>query len=203
MEITSEEQLRQIVGHPSEMVAKKVASSLAQVHIDWLTATPMLFLATSDADGRVDVSPKGDPAGKVVHVIDETTIAIPERPGNRRVDGYVNILANPHVGTIMVIPGRADTLRVNGSARIVDDGDYFDDLAVRGRRPILAVEIDVEEVFFHCSKAFLRSDMWRPEKWQPDALPTPAKIFKTVMPSLDEAALEEEFKEENVREWLY
>ncbi|MGV9711724.1 MSMEG_1061 family FMN-dependent PPOX-type flavoprotein [Gordonia sp. NPDC003424] len=203
MEITSEARLREIVGHPSESIRRKVASSLQPVHVDWLAATPMLFLATSDSQGRVDVSPKGDPAGKVVHVIDIATIAIPDRPGNRRVDGYVNILANPHVGTIMVIPGRADTLRVNGSARIVDDADYFDDLAVRGRRPILAVEVDIDEVFFHCSRAFLRSDLWRPETWHPDALPSPAKLLASVMPELDEAALEKEFAEDNVREWLY
>ncbi|NED68715.1 pyridoxamine 5'-phosphate oxidase family protein, partial [Streptomyces sp. SID10244] len=173
----------------------KVRSSLHQVHIDWLAATPIVFLATSDASGGLDVSPKGDPPGKVVHVIDETRIAIPERPGNRRVDGYLNILQNPHIGTIAVIPGRGDTLRINGSARIVDDGDYFDRLAVKDRRPILAVEIDIEEIFFHCSKAFLRSDLWRPDTWRPEALPSTAKITKTLMPELDEAELEEGFAE--------
>ncbi|GAA3695813.1 pyridoxamine 5'-phosphate oxidase family protein [Gordonia hankookensis] len=203
VEITTEEQLRGIVGHPHETVVTKVRSSLHQVHIDWLAATPIVFLATSDASGGLDVSPKGDPPGKVVHVIDETRIAIPERPGNRRVDGYLNILQNPHIGTIAVIPGRGDTLRINGSARIVDDGDYFDRLAVKDRRPILAVEIDIEEIFFHCSKAFLRSDLWRPDTWRPEALPSTAKITKTLMPELDEAELEEGFAEANFRKWLY
>ncbi|MGC4960440.1 MSMEG_1061 family FMN-dependent PPOX-type flavoprotein [Gordonia sp. DT218] len=203
MEITTKEQLRGIVGHPHETVVTKVRQSLHEVHIDWLAATPIVFLATSDAVGGLDVSPKGDPPGKVVHVIDETRIAIPERPGNRRVDGYLNILQNPHIGTIAVIPGRGDTLRINGSARIVDDGDYFDRLAVKGRRPILAVEIDIDEVFFHCSKAFLRSDLWRPDTWRPEALPSTAKITKTLMPELDEAELEEGFAEANFRKWLY
>lgn len=203
MEVTTEEQLRSIVGHPAEMVVKKVRSSLQQVHRDWLAATPMVFVATCGANGRVDVSPKGDPPGKVVHVIDDRTIAIPERPGNKRVDGYLNILKNAHVGTIALSPGRGDTLRINGSARIVDDGDYFDALAVRGRRPILAVEITVEEVFFHCAKAFLRSGLWKPETWQPDALPPTAKIVKALMPDIDDAALEKRYAEGTLREQLY
>lgn len=203
MEITTPEQLREIVGHPHPTVVEKVRPSLHRVHIAWLTACPMVFLATSDAGGRLDVSPKGDPAGKVLHVIDDRHIAIPERPGNKRVDGYLNVLENPHVGTIAVIPGRGDTLRVNGAARIVDDADYFDDLAVKGQRPILALEVEVEEVFFHCSKAFLRSDLWRPETWTPDALPSTAKITKALLPELDEAELEKAFEETEFRKWLY
>lgn len=124
-------------------------------------------MATTDAQGRVDVSPKGDPPG-FVHVIDGTTIAIPERPGNKRVDGYLNVLERPHVGTLFLIPGRGDTLRINGPARILADADYFDAMVVAGKRPILALEIDVEEVFFHCAKAFLRSDTWNPGRPEPD-----------------------------------
>ncbi|MBE7194137.1 pyridoxamine 5'-phosphate oxidase family protein [Gordonia polyisoprenivorans] len=209
MEITTEEQLRAIVGHPIEMVVKKVKSALEPVHVEWLAASPVLFAATSDEQGRMDVSPKGDPPGKVVHVLDEHTIVIPERPGNKRVDGYLNILRNPHVGTIAIIPGRGDTLRVNGTARIVDGADddsggtYFDELAVKGRRPILALEITVEEVFFHCAKAFLRSDLWRPETWHPDDLPSTAQMTKKLMPELDEVALQERYAESNYRKLLY
>ncbi len=93
-----------------------------------------------------------------MHIIDEHTIAIPERPGNKRVDGYLNVLQRPQVGTLFVIPGRSDTLRINGRARVLADAGYFDAMAVRGKRPILALEIAVEEVFFHCPKAFLRSE---------------------------------------------
>ncbi|ROZ93703.1 pyridoxamine 5'-phosphate oxidase family protein [Gordonia sp. OPL2] len=203
MEITTPEQLREIVGHPHPTVVEKVRPALHRVHIAWLKACPMVFLATSDAEGRLDVSPKGDPAGKVVHVVDDRRIAIPERPGNKRVDGYLNVLENPHVGTIAVIPGRGDTLRVNGAARIVDDADYFDDLAVKGQRPILALEVEVDEVFFHCSKAFLRSDLWRPDTWTPDALPSTAKITKALLPELDEDELEKAFEETEFRKWLY
>lgn len=203
MQITTEDQLRAIVGHPAAIPANKVRSALQQVQRDWLAQTPMVFVATSDDQGRLDVSPKGDPAGKVVHVIDETTIAIPERPGNKRVDGYLNILRRPRVGTLSIVPGRGDTLRINGSARIVDDAPYFDDLAVKGKRPILATEIDIDEVFFHCAKAFMRSDLWRPETWHPEALPSVAKITKALMPDLDEKALEERYAEANYRKLLY
>ena len=205
MQVTTEEQLREIVGHPSEMVVKKVKPMLEPGHAQWLAACPMVFMATSDAQGRVDVSPKGDPPGKVVHVIDAKTIAIPERPGNKRVDGYVNILSNPRVGTIALVPGRGDTLRVNGRARIVDDADYFDELAVKGRRPILAVEIDIEEVFFHCAKAFYRSNLWKPEQWDTADLPSMAVLIKKLMPDLehDVDELEKLYAEDNYRKHLY
>ncbi|SDU48338.1 MSMEG_1061 family FMN-dependent PPOX-type flavoprotein [Gordonia westfalica] len=203
MQVTDETHLREIVGHPIEMVRNKVKPTLSEIHRDWLAESPMVFLATADEHGRVDVSPKGDPRGKVVHVIDDTRIAIPERPGNKRVDGYLNILRNPHAGTVFLIPGRGDTLRVNGPARIVDDGDYFDELAVKGKRPILAVEIDVDEVFFHCAKAFMRSDLWKPDTWAPDVLPSTAAITKLVLPEVDEEALEKRYSEENYRKILY
>ena len=173
--VDTEDQLRDIVGRPIPRVAAKVKPTLAPVQREWIAASPFCVVATSSADGRVDASPKGDPPG-FVRVLDESTLVIPERPGNRRVDGYVNVLANPHVGLIFIVPGRTDTLRVNGSARLVRDAAYFDDLVVEGHRPILALEVSIEEVFFHCGKAFLRSRLWRPESWQPDAVPSRASI---------------------------
>ena len=166
-EVNSVDELRAIVGEPDRYVANKVKDRLSPVQRDWLAHSPLGFVATTDARGRVDVSPKGDPPG-FVHVIDDTTIAIPERPGNKRVDGYLNVLERPHVGTLFLIPGRGDTLRINGTARILADADYFDAMTVKGKRPVLALEIDVEEVFFHCAKAFLRSDTWDPSTWDPD-----------------------------------
>src|SRR6185312_15229985 len=127
-EITSEEQLRDIVGQPAAYVANKVSDRLSDIHRAWLACSPLCFVATTDAGGRVDVSPKGDPPG-FVHVIDDTTIAVPERPGNKRVDGYLNVLQQPCVGTLFVVPGRGDTLRINGRASIVADADYFDAMA--------------------------------------------------------------------------
>jgi PPOX class probable FMN-dependent enzyme len=169
-EITTVDELVGLVGEPLPRVRDKVCRRLLPVHRDWLAATPFCVLATADAEGRCDVSPKGDPAGRLVHVLDETTIAIAERLGNRRVDGYRNVLANPHVGLDFVIPGRGDTLRVNGRARLVCGAPFLDEMAVRGRRPVLAMVVDIEEVFFHCAKAFLRSGLWRPETWQPEAV---------------------------------
>jgi PPOX class probable FMN-dependent enzyme len=137
------------------------------------------MLATADAQGRCDVSPKGDPAG-FTHVLDDTTLVIPDRPGNKRLDGLMNVLANPYVGLDYVLPGRGDTLRINGRARLLRDAPFFDELIVKGHRPRLALLVEVEEVFYHCSKAFLRSELWKPETWQPDALPSRARIVKGV-----------------------
>lgn len=201
-EVTTVDELRAIVGHPNSFVANKVSPRLSDVHQNWLSAARLGFVATYDAGGRVDVSPKGDPAG-FVHIIDSSTIAIPERPGNKRVDGYLNVLERPRVGSVFVIPGRGDTLRVNGSARVLADADYFDELAVKGKRPILALEIDVEEVFFHCSKAFLRSDAWKPESWTPDVVPSVAQLAKTFKPTLSQDELDAYYSEDSLRKMLY
>ncbi len=201
-EINTVDDLRAIVGHPNTYVANKVGNRLSAVQQDWLAHSPLGFVATTDAQGRVDVSPKGDPPG-FVHVIDDTTIAIPERPGNKRADGYLNLLQRPHVGTLFLIPGRGDTLRINGSARILADADYFDAMAVQGQRPILALEIDVEEVFFHCAKAFLRSDTWKPDSWDPTAVPSAAQLAKAIKADWSDAQLEEYYREDNYRKMLY
>ncbi|MFV8171055.1 pyridoxamine 5'-phosphate oxidase family protein [Mycolicibacterium peregrinum] len=201
-EVTSADELRAIVGQPTPAVAKKVTDRLSEAQQGWLKQSPLGFVATTDAHGRVDVSPKGDPPG-FVQIIDDTTIAIPERPGNRRVDGFLNVLQRPHVGTVFVIPGRGDTLRINGSARILSDADYFDAMVVDGKRPILALEIDIEEVFFHCPKAFLRSDAWKPESWNPTAVPSVAQMAKAFKPDQSQAELDAYYSEENLRKILY
>lgn len=185
-EITSVEELEQIVGVPAYRAAAKVRKALLPLDREWLAASPFCMVATADALGRCDASPKGDPAGQLVHVLDERTIAIAERPGNRRVDGYRNIIANPHVGLNFFIPGRGDTLRINGRARLVRDADFFDELVVKGHRPILALVVEIDEVFYHCAKAFLRSQLWQPETWQPDVLPSVAAISKATIPDSPE-----------------
>ena len=168
-------ELRALVGEPSARVADKVRTTLDDVDRQWLSVSPFVLIATAGADGRCDVSPKGDPPGATL-VLDDHTIVIADRPGNRRVDGFLNILANPQVGLIFLVPGRGDTLRINGRARLVRDAPFFDDLVVKGHRPQLALVIDVDEVFFHCSKAFLRSKLWQPESWDHAALPSRARI---------------------------
>lgn len=178
--VTSFEQLRELVGQPSAAVRDKVRTQLHDLHRQWITASPLCFVATSAPDGSCDCSPKGDPPG-FAKVLDETTIALPERAGNKRMDGYANLVRNPHVGLTFLIPGRGDTLRVNGIARLVTDGWFFEDMVVKGHRPLLAMVVDVQEVFFHCAKAFLRSGTWEPESWQPDAVPRHAVIAKTLV----------------------
>lgn len=180
VEIRSEAELRELLGVPHARAAGKDRVRLAEMDRRWLAASPFCVLATSDAAGRCDASPKGDPAGQLIHVLDDATVAIAERPGNRRADGYLNILVNPHIGILSFIPGRNDTLRINGRARLVDDAPFFDDMIVRGQRPILAIVIDIEQVFYHCPKSGMRSELWRPEAWQPDAVPGPAAIIKAV-----------------------
>ena len=168
-EVDDLETLERIVGLPAQVAADKVRSSLTDLDVAWLSASPFCVLATASADG-CDASPKGDPAGRLVHVVDDRTLALAERPGNRRVDGYRNVLQDPRVGLLFLIPGRGDTLRINGRARLVSDAPFFDDMVVKGHRPLLALVVEVEEVFHHCAKAFLRSQLWQPESWDPEAI---------------------------------
>jgi uncharacterized protein len=174
-EITTETELAVILGEPTAAAAGKERTALDDVHRQWLAASPFCLVATSAADGSCDVSPKGDPPGFTL-VLDDTTIALPERAGNRRADGFRNILANPHVGLIYLLPGRGDTLRINGRARLVRDAALLDRMVVKGNRPLLAMVVEVQQVFFHCAKAFLRSGLWEPETWQPDVVPSRARI---------------------------
>lgn len=179
-EITTASELRELLGEPSERVRNKDRHRLHDLDRAWIAASPFCLVATSSAaDGTCDVSPKGDPAG-FVRVLDDRTIAVPERPGNRRADGWHNVLSNPHVGLIFLIPGRGDTLRVNGSARLVRDAPFFDDMVVKGHRPVLALVVDVEQVFHHCPKAFLRSRLWEPETWGRHDVPRRAVIAKAL-----------------------
>jgi PPOX class probable FMN-dependent enzyme len=177
--VTSHEELRALLGQPGQRVLAKDRKELHQLDRDWLAAAPFCLVATAGADGTCDVSPKGDPPGFTL-VLDDTTIAIPERPGNKRGDGFHNIIDNPHVGLIYLIPGRDDTLRINGRATILRDAPYFDQMIVRGHRPAFALQVEIEQIFYHCAKAFLRSELWKPETWQPEVLPRRALLIKEV-----------------------
>ena len=181
-EITSEAELREVLGgHATGRAVTKVRPALHPLQIEWLRSSPFCVIATCDAAGNCDASPKGDPAGQLIHVLDPRTIVIAERPGNKRADGYLNVLSNPHVGVIALIPGRNDTLRINGRARLVRDAPWFDDLAVHGKRPVLALVVEIDQVFSHCPKAFLRSYLWEPDKWpSTDEMPSVAALTKAV-----------------------
>lgn len=178
-EITTEADLRDLLGTPMQRALDKERQAFTPEHRDWLAASPFCLVATSNASGRCDVSPKGDPPGFAL-AIDDTTLAIPERPGNRRADGFANILQNPHVGLIFFVPGRGDTLRVNGRASLLADAPYADRMEVKGHRPAVILEIAVEEIYFHCAKAFMRSQLWQPETWAPDAVMSRAQIAKNL-----------------------
>ncbi|SDE54487.1 pyridoxamine 5'-phosphate oxidase family protein [Glycomyces harbinensis] len=177
-EVTDPAKLREIVGEVMPQAATKERATLHEHDRAWLAASPYCVVATSDADGNCDASPKGDPAGKLIHVLDDATVAIPERKGNHRVDGYHNVLANPHVGLLSLLPGRRETLRINGRARIVADAPFFEDMIVKGHKPVLALVVEIETIFFHCGKASMRSGIWKPETWTPDVLPTHARMVK-------------------------
>ena len=180
VEITTAAELREALGGlPSERAATKERSRLHAMDRAWLAASPYCLIATSDAAGNCDISPKGDPPG-FVHVVDDTTIAIPERPGNKRADGFHNILSNPHVGLLFLVPGRGETLRINGRVRILRDAPFFDEMVVKGHRPILAYLVEIDTVFLHCQKSTMRSGLWKPDTWHPEGLPSHATIVKSV-----------------------
>jgi PPOX class probable FMN-dependent enzyme len=202
VEITSYDELREVVPQPLQHAADKTRKELHELDRQWLAESPFCLIATSAADGSCDVSPKGDPAG-FTKVLDDTTIAIPERAGNRRIDGFTNIISNPHVGLIYLLPGRGDTLRINGRARIVRDAPFFDDMVVKGSRPQLALLVEIEEIFHHCSKAFLRSKVWKPETWNPDAVPSRAKIAKALDRQGDDLAELENYYGPSYEEKIY
>jgi len=177
--VSSEAELRDLLGEPARRAVTKERARLHRRDREWLAASPFCLIATADAAGNCDVSPKGDPPG-FTYVIDDTTIAIPDRPGNRRADGFRNILVNPHAGMIFLVPGRTETLRINGRASLLRDAPFFGDMIVKGHRPRLALVVEIDTIFFHCAKAFMRSALWRPETWQPDVLPPHAVIVKSV-----------------------
>ena len=165
--VTSEALLRELYGQPGERAVAKERPVLNEDCRAFIAHSPFLVMGTAGADGRCDVSPKGDAPGFVV-VLDDQHLAIPDRLGNNRLDGLRNVVDNPHVGLIFFIPGREDTLRVNGRARIVRDEALLERLAVAGKRPVTALVVEVEQCFMHCARAFKRAGLWEPERW-PDA----------------------------------
>src|SRR6059036_1372446 len=194
--VTTESELRELIGSPSQRAIKKDVAVLDEHCRAFIARSPFLLLATASARGRCDVSPKGDAPG-FVRVLDDRHLVIPDRPGNRRLDGMRNILRNPHVGLIFLIPGREETLRVNGRAWIVRDEAILGSLKARDKQPLLAIGVEVEECFFHCPKAFRRSQLWEPEAW-PDRsiLPSMACVmyerFRPEGKTLDEYLRESE-----------
>lgn len=164
-ELESTDALQELLGgEPHPIVIDKVRRTLAPEDIELLARSPFCLLSTSDADGNCDASPRGDEPG-FTHVLDPGRIVLPDRPGNRRGDSFRNILANPHVGLVYLVPGSTEVLRVNGRARILTDAPFFDGMAVKGRRPQLAVLVEADEIFRHCPQSLHRAGLWKPETW--------------------------------------
>jgi len=168
--ITSRERLREVIGgQPSQSSADKAIDRIDEACARFIAAAPFVLIATRGEDGGMDISPKGDPAG-FVRVLDERTLAIPDRPGNRRLDTFENVLDNPQVGLIFLVPGVTHTLRVSGTARIVSDPALAETMRVKRHAPSLILVVDVQEAFMHCAKCMMRSGLWDPDTWnrQPD-----------------------------------
>jgi PPOX class probable FMN-dependent enzyme len=174
--VTTEQDLRAIVPNPPHGTQDvKIIDHIDKHCQVWIERSPFLVMTTSDADGRLDCSPKGDPAG-FVKVIDDKTLAIPDRPGNQRFDGFLNIFQTGRVGLIFFVPNRNETVRVNGTADVVRDLPLRESMAINGRVPELAVLVRVEEAFYHCGKAIIRAGLWATDKAaSTEGLPTYAE----------------------------
>ena len=162
--VTTEEQFRSVMGNPSALVIRKELNELDSHAREFIGRSPFLLIGTSGADGRMDMSPKGDPPG-FVRVLDEKTLAIPDRLGNHRADTFVNLVVNDQIGLIFFVPGKQETLRVSGRAVIVRDSEIRGQMAVGDRLPEFAIIVEVNQMFFHCAKCIIRSNLWKPEFW--------------------------------------
>jgi PPOX class probable FMN-dependent enzyme len=177
------DELREIIGQPGERTLLKERPSLDAHSRAFIARSPFLLMASADANGTCDVSPKGDAPGFVL-VLDDQRLVIPDRPGNKRLDGMQNLLTNPRIGLLFLVPGREETLRVNGRAWITRDPALLERMAVDGKLPLLGIGVEVEQAFIHCAKAFRRSHLWDQTTWPaPDALaPMPQVLYDQIKP---------------------
>lgn len=186
-EIASEAQLRERYPAPLGLMARKVLPALDEHCRAFIARSPLVMIGTADADGRCDVSPRGDPPGFVA-VLDDRHLAIPDRKGNNRLDALGNVLRNPHVGLLFVVPGNDDSLRVNGTARISVDPELLASAAVAGKPPASVLRVEVEEAFLHCGRAFKRGRVWDPAAFAaPGELPSIGQALRAqAAPDADE-----------------
>jgi uncharacterized protein len=185
-QIGDETQLRGLIGEPAPLVAAKIADRLNGLTRPFIERSPFVCVATSDPAGGLDVSPRGDPAG-FVRILDDRTLLIPDRPGNRIADTLTNLLADSRIALLFLIPGVGETFRVNGRATVVDDAELLRESAVGGRLPKLGILVSIEEAYTQCSKALIRSELWNPERHVDSSeLATSGEILKAVVdPELD------------------
>lgn len=201
--VTTAEQLRAVIGYPSQRVLAKHVTALDAHCRAFVARSPFVLIASTNGAGSMDVSPKGDPPG-FVHVLDDKTLAIPERPGNRKADTFSNLIQNQRVGLLFLIPGKQETLRVSGTAAIVRDRWLRDRLAVHDKTPELALAVTVEEVFFHCAKCVIRSQLWSAGSW-PDlaGLPTLAEAMVDAGRLAETPEQMQALIDEDIRQRLY
>jgi len=198
--IKERQDLRDKLGEVGVLAAGKSIKKIDKYARIFIEHSPFLCIGTADAAGNADVSPRGDPMG-VVRVVDDKTLIIPDRPGNNRADTMQNIIANPNVGILFLIPGIEDTLRVNGKAEIIDDPEALAPAAVNGKPPKLGIRVKVDEVFFHCAKAFRRSKLWDPSSHQDRAiLPGLARIVMEQARACEVEEEEAEKVEQDIQE---
>lgn len=178
--ITDERELREVIGHPQAKVVAKIADRLNALTRQFIERSPFVCVATASPDGGLDVSPRGDPAG-FVQILDDATLLIPDRPGNRIADTLTNLLADPRIALLFLIPGVGDTFRVNGRAVIIDDPELLARSAVEGKVPRLGILVEVEEAYTQCSKAVIRSELWNPERHiERSELPRQGEIMRSL-----------------------
>ena len=183
--IADESALRETIGEPAELVLQKISDRLNDLTRQFIERSPFVCVATASPEGGLDVSPRGDPAG-FVRILDERTLLIPDRPGNRIADTLRNLLADPRIALLFLVPGVGDTFRVNGTARLVDDPELLAASTVEGKVPKLGLLVAIEEAYTQCSKALLRSDLWNPEKHvERSELPSSGQIMKSLVKSFD------------------
>jgi PPOX class probable FMN-dependent enzyme len=163
-EIATHQRLRELARQPSARANNKIISHIDDICMRFIAACPFVIIASRGVDGLMDLSPKGDPPGFVA-VLDERTLAIPDRPGNHRLDTFENLLTHPEIGLLFLIPGNGDTLRLSGKGRIVRDSALQARLAIDGRPPNLVLVVAVEQAFMHCQKCVARAQLWNPEHW--------------------------------------
>ncbi|MCE4553659.1 MSMEG_1061 family FMN-dependent PPOX-type flavoprotein [Roseateles cellulosilyticus] len=178
--IHTEAQLRELIGEPAPLTCAKITDRLNAATRRFIELSPLVCLATSDAEGRCDVSPRGDPTG-FVRILDDRTLLLPDRPGNRLADSMRNVLANPRVGLLFIVPGATETFRVNGRAVLTTDAALLAPSVVEGKTPRLGLLVDIEEAYTQCSKAFLRSNFWDPARFvDPAVLPTGGEVHRAI-----------------------
>lgn len=178
--IRTETELRDLIGRPADLVCSKVTDRLNPLTRQYVERSPFVLVATSDAEGGCDVSPRGDPAG-FVRILDDRTVLLPERPGNRIADTLTNLIANPHVGLLFLVPGATETFRINGTTVLTTDPELLAPTAVEGRTPKLGIVVTIEQAYTQCSKAVLRSQLWDPDRHvDPADLPTNGQIMHAI-----------------------